>query len=202
MGRGGWVEAGSRERRQPAPLEGLDAPARAGGSVRTRSTSATSMSISGAGRRGRSLTTTRHADTGIVCFITVAGFLNGPGFERMRDYLRRTTDEIWVIDCSPEGHQPEVNTRIFEGVQQPVCIVLALTPSRGRTQKSRPRSGSAGSQRGTGGQFNALRSPYARLRWLGRVPIGVAGPISASSRQERGRRIPRLTNCSSITAPG
>ena len=31
-------------------------------------------------------------DTGIVCFITVAGFLNGPGFQRMRDYLRRTAD--------------------------------------------------------------------------------------------------------------
>lgn len=62
---------------------------------------------------------------GIVCFITVAGFLNGPGFEKMRDYLRRTCDDIWVIDCSPEGHQPTVNTRIFQGVQQPVCIVMA-----------------------------------------------------------------------------
>lgn len=62
---------------------------------------------------------------GIVCFITVAGFLNGPGFQKMRDYLRRTCDDIWVIDCSPEGHRPEVNTRIFQGVQQPVCIVLA-----------------------------------------------------------------------------
>jgi hypothetical protein len=64
-------------------------------------------------------------EEGIVCFITVAGFLNGPGFERMRDDLRRTCSEIWVIDCSPEGHQPEVATRIFQGVQQPVCIVLA-----------------------------------------------------------------------------
>ncbi len=64
-------------------------------------------------------------DTGIVCFITVAGFLNGPGFQKMRDYLRRTADRIWVIDCSPEGHQPDVPTRIFQGVQQPVCIVLA-----------------------------------------------------------------------------
>jgi hypothetical protein len=62
---------------------------------------------------------------GIVCFITVAGFLNGPGFEKMRDYLRRTCDDIWVIDCSPEGHQPTVNTRIFQGVQQPICIVMA-----------------------------------------------------------------------------
>ena len=63
--------------------------------------------------------------TGITSFITVAGFLGGQGFQRMRDYLRRTCDDIWVIDCSPEGHQPEVNTRIFQGVQQPVCIVLA-----------------------------------------------------------------------------
>jgi hypothetical protein len=62
---------------------------------------------------------------GIVCFITVAGFLNGPGFEKMRDYLRSTCDDIWVIDCSPEGHQPTVNTRIFQGVQQPICIVMA-----------------------------------------------------------------------------
>ncbi len=64
-------------------------------------------------------------DAGIVCFITVAGFLNGPGFQKMRDYLRRTADRIWVIDCSPEGHQPDVPTRIFQAVQQPVCIVLA-----------------------------------------------------------------------------
>lgn len=62
---------------------------------------------------------------GIVCFITMAGFLNGPGFQRMRDYMRRTCDRIWVIDCSPEGHQPEVSTRVFQVVQQPVCIVLA-----------------------------------------------------------------------------
>ncbi|MCW2349039.1 MULTISPECIES: type ISP restriction/modification enzyme [unclassified Sphingobium] len=62
---------------------------------------------------------------GMVCYITVAGFLNGPGFQKMRSDLRRDCDEIWVIDCSPEGHQPEVATRIFQGVQHPVCIVLA-----------------------------------------------------------------------------
>ena len=62
---------------------------------------------------------------GIVCFITVSGFLNGPGFQRMRDDLRRSCSDIWVVDCSPEGHQPEVATRIFQDVQQPVCIVLA-----------------------------------------------------------------------------
>jgi len=41
--------------------------------------------------------------SGVICFISVAGFLSGPGFQRMREYLRRICDDIWVIDCSPEG---------------------------------------------------------------------------------------------------
>ena len=71
-----------------------------------------------------------NADTGVVCFITVAGLLNGPGFEKMRQYLRQKSNEIWVIDCSPERHQPDVPTRIFQGVQQPVCIVLVSRVER------------------------------------------------------------------------
>jgi hypothetical protein len=71
-------------------------------------------------------------NAGVVCFITVAGFLSGPGFQKMRDWLRRTADHIWVVNCSPEGHQPEVATRIFQGVQQPVCIVMV---SRARAKQ-------------------------------------------------------------------
>ena len=66
---------------------------------------------------------------GIVAFISAAGFISGPAFERMRQHLRTLCHEIWVIDCSPEGHQPEVSSRIFQGVQQPVCIVLAARHS-------------------------------------------------------------------------
>lgn len=69
---------------------------------------------------------THPGDRGVVAFITVAGFLNGPGFAQMRAHLRRWSDEIWVVDCSPEGHQPEVATRIFQGVQQPICITIAV----------------------------------------------------------------------------
>ena len=68
--------------------------------------------------------------TGIICFITAAGFLNGPGFQKMRADLRAEADEIWVLNCSPEGHQPPIRSRIFQGVQQPVCIVMALRKSR------------------------------------------------------------------------
>jgi hypothetical protein len=76
-------------------------------------------------RSGTDKTPSQHSnERGVICFITAAGFLNGPGFQQMRAALRREADEIWVIDCSPEGHQSAVNTRIFQGVQHPVCIVL------------------------------------------------------------------------------
>ncbi|WP_326821605.1 type ISP restriction/modification enzyme [Streptosporangium sp. NBC_01756] len=59
---------------------------------------------------------------GIVAFVTTSGYTTGPGFAGMREYLRRTADEGWIIDLSPEGHQPDVSTRVFPGVQQPLCI--------------------------------------------------------------------------------
>lgn len=75
------------------------------------------------------------ADNGIVCFVSSAAFLNGTAFEKMRQYLRETADEIWVIDCSPEGHQPDVSTRFFGGVQQPICIVLACRAIKTKHEK-------------------------------------------------------------------
>ncbi len=45
-----------------------------------------------------------------------------------------------MIDCSREGHQPEVNTRVFQAVQQPVCIVIAsrsAIASRGKDVPAR-----------------------------------------------------------------
>lgn len=80
---------------------------------------------------------------GVIAFITVAGFLSGPGFQRMRDYLRRTADDIWIVDCSPEGHQPPVASRIFQGVQQPICIMLvSRTGATGRERAARVRHAS------------------------------------------------------------
>jgi hypothetical protein len=129
-GRGGWIEEGSPGRE--APLDRWTPPAAWGVGAHAKHLKNlyvyfwrwATWKVFGAGLNASTgLEETDKA--GIVCFITVAGFLNGPGFEKMRDDLRRTSSHIWVIDCSPEGHQPDVPTRIFQGVQQPVCIVLA-----------------------------------------------------------------------------
>lgn len=59
-------------------------------------------------------------DRGVICLITVAGFLDGPGFQGMRRYLRERSDAIWVIDCSPEGHgqHPSVRGRQAAGLHR------------------------------------------------------------------------------------
>lgn len=68
--------------------------------------------------------TLHEGDVGVVCYITTSGYLRGTGFKGMREYLRRTTSEGWIIDVSPEGMQPDVPTRIFPGVQQPLAIAI------------------------------------------------------------------------------
>ena len=64
-----------------------------------------------------------HGD-GIVAFISPASFTTGAGYAGMREYLRRTADEGWIIDLSPGKFRSEVNTRIFPGVQHKLCIAV------------------------------------------------------------------------------
>lgn len=128
-GKGGWIEGQTKQEAKTAPLNVWQPPKAWGAGVYARHLRNLYVYFwrwatwkvfdpnpfkPGSGPRD-----------GIVSFITGNGFLSGDGFQKMRDYLRRTCDDIWVIDCSPEGFQPEVNTRIFQGVQQPVCIVMA-----------------------------------------------------------------------------
>jgi hypothetical protein len=129
MGKGGWVETGDPSR-SIAPLLDVWQPPKA---LKAGAHAKHLRNLYVFFWRWASWKVWEHGPgdkTGIVCFITVSGFLNGPGFQQMRAWLRDTCDDLWVIDCSPEGHQPGVATRIFQGVQQPVCIVLASRASK------------------------------------------------------------------------
>jgi predicted helicase len=68
---------------------------------------------------------------GVVAFITPSSYLTGAAFATMRSYLRRVADEVWIIDVSPERHQPPVPTRLFPGVQQPLCIAVVARYGQG-----------------------------------------------------------------------
>jgi predicted helicase len=146
--RGGWIEGGSDvNRKLAAPMDRWDLPPEWGAGAHAKHLKNlyvyfwrwATLKVFGSGWYAATGEPDKDR-SGIVCFITVAGFLNGPGFQKMRDDLRRDCAAIWVIDCSPEGHQPEVATRIFQGVQQPVCIVLAArTPKKDRETPARLR---------------------------------------------------------------
>jgi predicted helicase len=147
MGMGSWIEQGGGNR--AAPLDDWQPPKKwkVGGDAKSLRNlyiyfwrwAAWKVFEQGTGERDKEPPVQEHL-SGIVCYITVSGFLNGPGFQKMRADLRRDCDDIWIIDCSPEGHQPEVATRIFQGVQHPVCIVLASrSPDNDPKQRARVR---------------------------------------------------------------
>ena len=123
-GLGGWVESGSPQQGSSAPLDDFKPDKSLGLSTHVKHLYNLYVYF---WRWGLWKVFEGHpSDRGIVSFVSVSGFLGGPGFAEMRAYMRRKSDAIWVIDLSPEGHQPDVSTRVFSGVQQPICITIAL----------------------------------------------------------------------------
>ncbi|MDV2474347.1 hypothetical protein F8M49_01090 [Rhodococcus zopfii] len=67
-------------------------------------------------------------DTGIVAYITATGYLTGPGFKGMREYLRRKCSHGWIINVTPEGKKPPAKNAVFN-IETPVAIgIFARTP--------------------------------------------------------------------------
>ena len=60
--------------------------------------------------------------SGVVTLITPKAYLSSESHAGMRRYLRRTADEGWIIDLSPEGFEPPGQTRVFPRVRQQICI--------------------------------------------------------------------------------
>ncbi|WP_460363270.1 type ISP restriction/modification enzyme [Actinocorallia lasiicapitis] len=121
-GRGGWIEKGDLSRGEEPPLNAFRADENG------RYEYVLSNLYVYFWRWATWKVFDAHDDSaeGIVAFISPASFLTGRGHAGMRDYLRRTTDEGWIIDLSPEQHQPDVSSRIFRGVQHPLCIAFFI----------------------------------------------------------------------------
>ena len=169
-----------------------------------------STSISGAGRHGRSLaradTRRRASPTKMRRASSVSSpwpaSLNGPGFQKMRDDLRRNCTEIWVIDCSPEGHQPEVADTHFSE-----CAAAGLHRARGPKARQECRRAGAsaihaapeGHARGKVCELcKALARRLALARWSERL----ARSVPAGREPARGRFFRRSEVFSSTTAQG
>lgn len=60
---------------------------------------------------------------GVICFITADGYLGGPGFSGMREYIRRKSSRGWIINVTPEGKRPPQKNAVF-AIETPVTIAL------------------------------------------------------------------------------
>ncbi|WP_433498308.1 hypothetical protein ACQP1K_25990 [Sphaerimonospora sp. CA-214678] len=117
-GLGGWIEQGVENSGQGIPLNAFKAP----GMGKYEFNLANLYIYFWRWATWKVFDAHPEQPAGIVAFITTSGYTTGPGFADMREYLRRTADEGWITDLSPEGHQPDVPTRVVPGVQQSLCI--------------------------------------------------------------------------------
>lgn len=62
---------------------------------------------------------------GIVTFITASSYLDGDAFLGMREHMRRTCDDIWIIDLGGEGRGTRQDENVFN-IQTPVAIAIAV----------------------------------------------------------------------------
>lgn len=161
-GRGGWIEKGHAEAKQDAPLDAFQPPKDWGVGTHTKHLRNLYVYF---WRWATWKVFDQHLadDRGVIAFITVAGFLNGPGFQGMRAYLRKRADAVWVIDCSPEGHQAPVNSRIFQGVQHPVCITIVV------------RDGSTGPDEPAEVHYRRLAAGDRKEKFVELAGIGLTG---------------------------
>jgi hypothetical protein len=71
---------------------------------------------------------------GVVSFITASSHLTGPGFLGMREHLRRSCDEVWVLDLGGEGHGARKEENVF-AIQTPVAICIACRGGPGDAER-------------------------------------------------------------------
>lgn len=72
------------------------------------------------------------ADAGVVAFITPSSYLDGPSLAGLRHHLRKTFDELWIVDLGGEGRGAHVEENVF-AIRTPVAIAIAVRTPQART---------------------------------------------------------------------
>lgn len=76
----------------------------------------------------------RQNSGGIVTFITASSFIAGPGFVGVREVMRKTFDEMWIIDLGGDNLGTRKTPNVFN-IQTPVAITIGLRAKSGNAGK-------------------------------------------------------------------
>lgn len=103
---------------------------------------------------------------GIVTFITASSYLAGPGFIGMRETMRRTFDELWIIDLGGDNLGTRKTPNVFN-IQTPVAIAIGMrgqSPSPDTPAKTHYAKISSDTRSGKLTQLDALQA-LSELTW-------------------------------------
>ena len=167
--KGGWVRFGDQVKGGAKQEEqGESAPSsRTSPTLRRRPapgftsrTSTTTMYISGAGRCGGCSSNSRRG--GVVTFITASSYLAGPGFVGVREVMRRTFDELWIIDLGGDNLGTRKTPNVFN-IQTPVAIAIGVR-REAFARHTRARSATPRSKAATREDKLAAAGDHCRIR--------------------------------------
>lgn len=126
---------------------------------------------------------------GLVCFVTAASWLRGPGFATMREYLRSQVDDLWILDLGGDSLGPQKSPNIFSNVRIPVCIALAVRRTAATSSSANlwyTRLDDALSRDDRLRLLAGVRT-FSDLPWtrLGRAPTFIPTPVTLTEHSPR-----------------
>ncbi|OYZ17135.1 MAG: DNA methyltransferase [Sphingomonadales bacterium 28-64-96] len=71
---------------------------------------------------------------GIISFITASSYLVGPGFLGVRELMRRSFDELWIIDLGGDNLGARKTSNVF-AIQIPVAIAMGIRGAKQNPDK-------------------------------------------------------------------
>lgn len=66
---------------------------------------------------------------GVVTFITASSYLAGPGFIGVREVMRRTFDDLWIVDLGGDNLGTRKTPNVFN-IQTPVAIAIGVRAAK------------------------------------------------------------------------
>ncbi len=141
---------------------------------------------------------------GIVSLITASSWLHGPGFVGLRQWVRETCDEAWVIDLGGDnkGANPEEN--VF-AIETPVAIVILVRDGASEKQRHAPVHyrrirGTKENKLATMRNIAASDNPFGGV-WED-APAGLLDPFVPSSGDAAWDDMPLITDLFPWQQPG
>ena len=100
---------------------------------------------------------------GVVAFITASSYLDGVSMGSLRALLRRTFDELWIVDLGGEGRGARTDENVFD-IRTPVAIAVGVQKGRRvSTGEAAPATAPGSAEPAQQAQAGSCRVRYLKM---------------------------------------